>query len=200
MPAASLALISAQSAVLAEICPGSRSSLSRPLRFRPGCTVTSVCIVGDVDTAGGAAGDPSGATQAAPASRLKSEGAPAGQVLYYVFQAETGRYFTVRYTSLRRDKASFSKERLRVLLRHWTRPEEGGFLTVRPPVARSLGLEGLQWKQMFVGPAPVFVANKAVAAKAKSAKPKPEQVQKPKPELTEKVKAEHKKQIVFDEQ
>ncbi|XP_037072213.1 bromodomain adjacent to zinc finger domain protein 1A-like [Pollicipes pollicipes] len=151
------------------------------------CTIQSMCVSGDPEATPAVNGhsDQGAGDSQRPSSRLRSEGVPADRVLYQVHHAPTGRQLMVHADALRRDKATFSKERLRVLLKHSSRVDDGGFLVVRAPAARGLGLDSLQFADVFVGAQPVFVPNRALAARAKpTEKPKPApQPAKPKTEM-----------------
>ena len=153
--------------------------------------LTNIICVCPFRLGSGAAGE-----KRPPSSRLPSEGIPAARALYQVLQTSTGRLFAVRHTELRRDKAAFSRERLRVLIKHSTRVDESGFLVVRAPAARGLGLEQVQFGDLFVGSAPKFAANKAVQKQRPVEKPRPPAAE---PRPVETKPARPKTEPVFDE-
>ena len=124
---------------------------------------------------------------------MPCEGVPAARALYHVLQPATGRLQAVRHTELRREKAAFSRERLRVLLKHSTRVDDAGFLVVRAPAARGLDLEKIQFSDLFVGAPPRFSVNKPVQ------KPKPKPPEQPRPPAEEAKPVRPKTEMVFDE-
>ncbi|XP_043204988.1 bromodomain adjacent to zinc finger domain protein 1A-like [Amphibalanus amphitrite] len=157
------------------------------------CVIQSVVIAADPELScsiNGHTSQAGGPAEKRPSSRLPSEGISAPRALYHVLQPATGRLFAVRHTDLRRDKALFSRERLRVLLKHSTRADDSGFLVVRAPAARGLDLDKVQFGDLFVGAPPRFAANKPVQKQKPATETRPQQESKP---------VRPKTEMVFDE-